>query len=102
MSPTDACSTELSRQPLTALSLRLAPASVRPGPNRCFVNIDLASTPMYMPGDLSKLLIALACSKVPRFGANDLAATRISPQVYITVGRCAPCSLSCRTGPDAS
>lgn len=61
--------------------------SLRPGPNKIFVNIDIASQPMYQSGNLANVALDFLRAATRGISLNDLAASNIPPRGYIELDR---------------
>lgn len=61
--------------------------SLRPGPNKVFVNVDIASQPMYQSGNLADVVLDFLRAATRGITLTDLAANRIPPRGYIELDR---------------
>jgi hypothetical protein len=82
--------------PLGQISLlrSLVTASLRPGPNKCFVNVDLSSQPMVLPGNLADVMLAYGRAKARGLGYADLAVNKMPSAFGIEIGRYVPSAFS--------
>ncbi|ORY48823.1 Piwi domain-domain-containing protein [Leucosporidium creatinivorum] len=61
--------------------------SLRPGPNKIFVNLDIASQPMYQSGNLADVVLDFLRAASRGITLTDLAASKIPPRGYIELDR---------------
>jgi len=61
--------------------------SLRPGPNKIFVNFDIASQPMYQSGNLADVVLDFLRAATRGITLTDLAASKIPPRGYIELDR---------------
>ncbi|KAL8292907.1 hypothetical protein RQP46_000601 [Phenoliferia psychrophenolica] len=61
--------------------------SLRAGPGKLFVNIDIASQPMYQSGDLPAVVLAFLRAQSRGISFADLSASKIPARAYVEVDR---------------
>lgn len=61
--------------------------SLRPGPNKIFVNVDIASQPMYQSGNLPDVILDFLRAAARGISFADMSAAKIPPRAYIELDR---------------
>lgn len=64
-------------------------SSLRPGPNRVFLNVDITSAPMYSAGNLPDIMVAYGTQMIRgRPGPGpDISAAKMQPRLAIALDR---------------